>query len=329
MLSEKQLPLIFKTKLCQKMPLNQFVPATIFVCSLLLMLVSVIGLFGRLHWRVDLINHTRPFLLIGCFVLMIIALAIGQPVGFALALIAALINGYIVIPYIAPNLKTGAADSQVTLMSANMLYRNRNPKRFLQVIWQIDPDILILQEVSSVNQTNGAELWEKYPFSLGKPNGGGQEIFIFSKIHIDCVEHRVVDKPWRSHVQVQLTIDQKQITILGVHPKAPMSPGRFGRRNAELDKLAAHVAAISEPVIVAGDMNITPWTPIFRNFLQLSGLSDGRKRFGFNFTWSPGSWPKSIPIDQVLYRGVNIHSFSSGPNTGSDHLPVIVEFSVD
>ena len=261
--------------------------------------------------------------------MLVAALIIMQSAGAVFALVAVLINGYVVIPYIIPKLKGDLSSKRLTLMSANMLYRNRQHQLFLQVVGQIDPDILIVQEVSAVNQANGAALWQKYPYASEKPGGGGQEIFIFSKIPFDSIEHRVVDKPWRSHVQVKLTIDGKQINILGVHPKAPMSHGRFARRNAELDKLAAYVATISEPIIVAGDMNITPWTPIFRNFLRQAGLYDGRKRFGFNFTWSPRRLPiKSIPIDQVLYRGVKIQGFTSGPYNGSDHLPVIVEFSV-
>ena len=249
--------------------------------------------------------------------------------GLTAALVSMLLNGYFVIPYLIPKFQAKRqSNSQTRLMSANMMYGHRSPEKFLSKIYKIDPDILVLQEMSASNQEKVADLWDKFPFASDRPNGGSREILVFSKIPIDSVEHIVGDKPWRAQAKVNMMIDDQPITILGIHPKAPMSPGRFARRNNELEKIAAHVSQVDTPIIVAGDMNITPWTPIFRKFLRDAELNDGRRGFGFNFTWAHSNLPKSIPIDHVLYRDLAIHSFKSGPNTGSDHLPVIVEFSV-
>ena len=313
-----------------KTTLNSLFPALVEVSCHLLLIFSLIGLFARLNWVVDLTNHTRPYLLIGSIVAAIFALIFQQQIGLYAALIACVINGFIVIPYVIPKFQNSPIpDDALTLMTANMMYGNRSPKKLLTAIDQADPDILVLQEMSASNQQKTASLWEKFPYASDQPNGGSQEVLVFTKIPLDSVKYVNGDKPWRSEAETTLTIDGQSITVLGIHPKAPMSASRFTRRNAELDQIAERVSAYDLPIIVAGDMNITPWTPIFRSFLRTAGLNDGRKRRGFNFTWGPDSLPKMIPIDHVLYRGVYLHSFTSGPNTGSDHLPVVIEFSIN
>ncbi|MFK7804940.1 MAG: endonuclease/exonuclease/phosphatase family protein [Anaerolineae bacterium] len=309
--------------------MNLLLPALIETCCLLLLAFSIIGFFAQFNWIIDLINHTRPYLFLAAVVGAIFALLFQQQIGLYAALIACMINGVIVVPYVIPKLQRNPTpDSALTLMTINVLYGNRSPEKLLATIQDVDPDILIVQEMSASNQQKAEKLWELFPHASDQPNNGSREVLVFSKIPLDSVNYILGDKPWRAEAEVQITIDNQPFTVLGIHPKAPMSANRFARRNAELDLIAERVNITDVPIIVAGDMNITPWTPIFRRFLRESNLNDGRKRNGFNFTWAPGSLPKMIPIDHVLYRGVNIHSFTSGPDTGSDHLPIIVEFSL-
>lgn len=309
--------------------LNSFFLLLIDTCCLILLIVSLVGFFGRFHWVVDLLNHTRPYLLAGGVLAVVLALVFNQQIGLYAALASCLINGVIVGPYLIPSMPSGpAASDGYTLMSANVMYGNRSPQNFLNTIRDVDPDILVLQEMSASNQHKAEQLWDQFPYASAQPNGGSLEVLVFSKLPFDSVKYIVGDKPWRSEAEIQMTIDSRPITLLAIHPKAPVSAKRFARRNQELDQIAQRVSTVESPLIVAGDMNITPWTPIFRTFLRQAGLSDGRRGFGLNFTWAPDNLPKLIPIDQVLYRGVNIHSFTSGANTGSDHLPVIVEFSI-
>jgi len=312
-----------------KPTLNLIFPALIETCCLLLLAFSILGFFARFNWIIDLTNHTRPYLLLAAVLGTIFAFLFQQQIGLYAALFACVINGFIIVPYVVPKLQSSPVpDHAVKLMTVNVLYGNRDPDKLLATIAEADPDILILQEMSASNQRKTAALWDIYPYASDQFNGGSREVLVFSKIPFDSVQYIVGDKPWRSEAETKLTINGQAITVLGIHPKAPMSANRFARRNAELSQISERVSTSTTPIIVAGDMNITPWTPIFRQFLRQAKLNDGRKRHGFNFTWSPGSLPKMIPIDHVLYRGVDIHSFTSGPDTGSDHLPVIVEFSL-
>ncbi|MEM9774345.1 MAG: endonuclease/exonuclease/phosphatase family protein [Chloroflexota bacterium] len=304
--------------------------ALVEIGCLVILIFTIVGLFGRFHWIADLTNHPRPFWLLGAVIAAGLTAFSSQRFIFYAAIVSILINGYFVLPYIIPKVSTAYAANQtvVKLMTSNVLYGNRSPDQLMETVNAVDPDILIVQEMSGYNQDQMAALWEKYPYISDSPNGGAQEIIVFSKLELLSVEHYTEDTLWRSQAQVTVNIDGQITTILGMHPKAPMSNNRYQRRNGELSRTATRVSQIETPLVVAGDLNITPWTPIFKRFLSNANLTDGRARSGLHMTWSPDGLPRVIPIDHVLYRGIDLHSFTSGPDTGSDHLPVIVEFSV-
>jgi len=76
-------------------------------------------------------------------------------------------------------------------------------------------------------------------------------------------------------------------------------------------------------------MNGTPWSPFFKDFLLSSGLRDSREGFRLQPTWPTWFPPAWIPIDHALVSSsVVVHDRRVGPNVGSDHYPVIIDFSI-
>ncbi len=313
----------------RKISLSSLFLALIEAGGAVLLIFSILGLFGRMHWVADLANHPRPFYFLAGLIFLMGSLLFNQTLGIASSLIVVVLNGFLVVPYVFPKLQNPSPqDHALTLMSANALYGNYAPQEMIKTVKTVDPDILVLQEMSAANQDRVAEFWDMFPYVTDSPNRGTKEVLVFSKIPFESIEYVAHDTPWRAQAHVTFQINGQPFKLIGVHPKAPMSAGRFERRNRELGLIADDAAKSDIPVIVAGDMNITPWTPIFQRFLRDAELNDGRRRNGLNFTWAPHDVPLLIPIDQILYRGVDIHSFTSGPYTGSDHRPVIATFSV-
>jgi endonuclease/exonuclease/phosphatase (EEP) superfamily protein YafD len=99
-------------------------------------------------------------------------------------------------------------------------------------------------------------------------------------------------------------------------------------RNAELAGIASFAAARQEPVIVAGDFNVAPWSRSFRATLERSGLSDSAAGHGLAPSWPSQFPPVGIRIDHCWvshhWRSVDVRL---GPSTGSDHLPLIVDLA--
>ena len=83
------------------------------------------------------------------------------------------------------------------------------------------------------------------------------------------------------------------------------------------------------PVLLLGDLNTTPWSFHFQHLLKESGLKNSMKGFGHQPSW-PSNIPfLRIPLDHVLHsEEITIHNRMIGRNIGSDHLPVIVDFSI-
>jgi endonuclease/exonuclease/phosphatase family metal-dependent hydrolase len=97
----------------------------------------------------------------------------------------------------------------------------------------------------------------------------------------------------------------------------------FRERPGQVAAIAAAMA--NEALIVAGDFNMTPWSPAYRSLRRDSYLHSATR---FARTW-PAPAP-FMPLDHILYRGqvdvVRAEAWIGGPaRTASDHLPVVVE----
>jgi endonuclease/exonuclease/phosphatase (EEP) superfamily protein YafD len=81
--------------------------------------------------------------------------------------------------------------------------------------------------------------------------------------------------------------------------------------------------------MVLGDLNLSPWSPYFGDLLSSAGLRDSREGFGIQASWPTAVPLLRVPIDHVLYSPeVVINHRQIGPDVGSDHLPVVVDFSL-
>ena len=101
-------------------------------------------------------------------------------------------------------------------------------------------------------------------------------------------------------------------------------------RNDHLDSLANTSRLIQGPVMLIGDLNLSTWSPYFDDLIKTSGLKDSRKGFGIQATW-PVKFPLlRIPIDHCLVSpSVSISNWARGPDIGSDHFPIIIDFTID
>jgi len=115
-------------------------------------------------------------------------------------------------------------------------------------------------------------------------------------------------------------------TLIGVHLHKPL----FDEARHQYRQLKALTRVIRDapgPVIVAGDFNMTPFSPKFRTLLSETGTS--RAAGGLNPSWPSWTGPFGIPIDNVLAkRGVRART-TVGPHVGSDHRPMVTEVEWD
>jgi endonuclease/exonuclease/phosphatase (EEP) superfamily protein YafD len=118
--------------------------------------------------------------------------------------------------------------------------------------------------------------------------------------------------------------------VVGVHPASPSEDAEDSQeRNHQLDHIGTTVKGVAGPVIVAGDFNVTPWSPHFRDLLATTGLRDAGAGQGWIPTWPIRLGPAGIPIDHILIRGqVAVAGLRRGPDIGSDHYPLVADLRV-
>ena len=100
-------------------------------------------------------------------------------------------------------------------------------------------------------------------------------------------------------------------------------------RDQQLNLLAAKIAeSHCMPMIVAGDLNCTPWSYPFKDFIHGAGLMDSRLNLGIETTWPAAIWPLRMPLDHVLNTpDLDCKQREVEADCGSDHLPVFVRFA--
>jgi endonuclease/exonuclease/phosphatase (EEP) superfamily protein YafD len=93
--------------------------------------------------------------------------------------------------------------------------------------------------------------------------------------------------------------------------------------------VAAWLAARDGPAILLGDLNCVSWSPPLRRVCREGRMKDARKGFGVCATWPAPYAPLGCPIDHCLVSPeIHVRGFRTGANLGSDHLPIVVDFTL-
>ncbi len=299
------------------------------LCLLLvlaLMALTLAGYWGEKDWRLDGLSHFRMEYFVVLGALSLFLLLTRRPVLLVLALVFFFWNGAEIfrLPKPAP-----ASEGQVyKAASFNIHTHNREFDKILEWVRRENPDIFVIVEATNAMEPLYEGLDEIYPQKKERRMGrGGLGAMIFSRYPI------IGEKfPWGGvgTVPVRIELPEGPVTIIAMHPQAPVSQDAWGWRNGTLRDLARLCAEQKDPVILMGDMNCSPWSPFFEKFEKESGLRSPQVR------WMPRrTWPAGLPfiwtaIDQffVSERIVPVAEWV-GPELGSDHYPIVMTFRVE
>lgn len=211
----------------------------------------------------------------------------------------------------------------VRVMSSNLLASNTEYHEHVRYIRDIDPDVIVFQEYTcawaEALSSALSEYEHKVSLSLESPFG----IALFSKLPIDSSNRAVSNNSHRPSIDSVVSMASGKLRIIGAHPPPPLSQQLYEERNAQLQALANVTKSADLPLVVLGDLNITPWSAHFREFVEIGRLRDGRRGFGILPTWPAGFMVLQIPIDHVIVNdGVDVVQMSSSDELASDHRSI-------
>ena len=304
--------------------------------QLLVALASVAAMLGllplgaRLSWVFDLTTHFRlQFLGVAAVLLASLALR-RQWRAAALLFVIAALNAWPVLPYVplpAPAAIAAPGAAPLKVLTVNVSFRQFSARRFREIVAEAAPDVLLVVEFTPHAEEVLADFDKLFPQQLKAPAEGPYGIALWSRFPL---EHAFTFPlgPVQA-VEARVQAPGGSFTLLGVHLSAPTLPRRAEQRNEELGLLAERRAAIAGPVIVAGDFNVTPYSPYYSDWLAATQLTDSRYRRTLSASW-PAVLPiLGIPIDHVAVSNeFAVLDHRRLPSFGSDHWGIVAEVAL-
>lgn len=227
-----------------------------------------------------------------------------------------------------PTKASSVAASSFSILSANVHTANTKMEELLAEILKQDPNVVVALEVNErwVDFFN-THLSKSYPYILEHPRPDNFGIAVYSKIELFEPSIHYFGANQTPSFAARLRTVEQDIQLIAIHPVPPITKQSWELRNEQLQKIAATLSTASAAAIVLGDFNVSPWTPIFRNFQKAGKLNNASQGFGFFPTWGGNSKILFTPIDHAFYKGrLEVTDFANVYLPGSDHQGILVRF---
>jgi endonuclease/exonuclease/phosphatase (EEP) superfamily protein YafD len=286
-----------------------------------LALLTTGGVLAPIDPRLEMINHFRPFWLLGAAMLLGLTILLRRRLLIAAACsLVLLLGGMTALPLRDGAPAANLAAPSLRIASLNLSPQNRRLDAVARYLIAEKPDVIVLQEVLCREYDPLFEaLRAAYPHQFrASESCFGQAIL--SKHPIVTTGRR--NFHWRrpSWLWAEIAFGGKTVRITGVHLSHPTRP--FDQV-ANMDELIAYVRNIETPHAIAGDFNLTPYASLLAKFSRETGVL----RHGtFHASW-PSRLPFPIVLIDHVYTSAHFGSagFRVGPFLGSDHYPVIAD----
>jgi len=282
-----------------------------------LTLISLLAFFLRFDVR-SKVDVLFVVVLAGCFVFQLIKIYPFTPLA-----------EYEILPA-----SESAAQSQLTLYTANLYQKNKDSVSVFEQIEKYDTDVLVLTETNQrwtdliMDRLKGRY---EHRVSIPLENTYGMLLLSKNPLFDSHVKFIIEDSIPSIHAKMELP-SKDTVQLFAIHPRPPMPDHnpKSTNRDAELMKIAELSRKSKYPVIVTGDFNDVAWSSTTNLFQRTSGLLDMRKGRGPFNTYSAKYPVFRWPLDHIFvsdaFRVVNLEV---GNEIGSDHFPMYAELSFE
>ena len=290
---------------------------------------TLFGFLGRFWWFLDLFSHFRVQYLVGLLVFGLLLFLGHRRRTAAMFLVFACVNLVMVLPlYFGRQSRPAGGGTPLRAMLLNVNTRLGDAARVKDAVSAADPDILVLEEISARWMTDLAWLTNAYPHSLAQPREDNFGIALFSKLPLAESEVTYIGDAEVPSILATVHAPHTDLRVVATHPLPPGGRDYSHWRNEQLERLPDYVRS-PLPVLLLGDLNVTPWSYYFRRLLSRTGLRDSAQGYGVQPTWPNFNLLLRIPIDHCLHSpDIVIVDRRIGPDVSSDHYPVIVDIMV-
>jgi endonuclease/exonuclease/phosphatase (EEP) superfamily protein YafD len=302
--------------------------------AIILVIANIFSLLARFHWFADLHSHFVHQYIIGAFALGLLFSLYKKWKMVALMALVAVINLAELRPYVYD--PTSYNTVEIKVLHYNRLYMQFRHDDLKDLLVKTAPDIVILQEANASLAKMGLGISDLYPYQIREPDNGSFGMILLSRHPFSETKKQILEGPVFKNFYLRASIQipgiKDPLAFYALHTLPPMGQEDWQQRNFELEQTARAIAEEKSPnIILAGDWNISPFSPFFRDLLSTSGLKSRFPGLTTIPTW-PAEFrvfPFQIPLDHMLHSDSVIPiSKKRLPPMGSDHYPVLAEFAI-
>ncbi|MBC8001862.1 MAG: endonuclease/exonuclease/phosphatase family protein [Opitutaceae bacterium] len=190
-------------------------------------------------------------------------------------------------------------------------------------------DVVVVTAVDDAWQQVVQSMSGDYPNIITAPREDGYGVGLLSRLPMRSGQSFNAGEPLVPTVYGILTCGDRKIVVLGTRFLPPAGSGDHRTRIEQMKRIADGFSDPAERLILLGDLNVTHWSPYFKEFTKVVRLVDSARGFGIQPTWPVNGFPMQIPIDHCLVSPCfKVLNRTLGPNIGSDHFPLIVDLEV-
>ncbi len=310
------------------------------LAATLVFLQFALTLVARLGATIELASHFCFHALVASLIVGFAALVLRMRKSLWISLFVFLGQAAIVQPWqLLPSVDESYAetfDRSIKVLSWNVLSSNYQFDEVDQVLRKADADLLVLIEVRP-GFLDELEAIEElgYNVEISRPSWRGGGVAVFARD--EAIELEARDFGYDTYPVIVAKIpranppssdssrfEESPLYLIAQHTFSPMPISRTPHRdNQLLESSRFAIDHADAPVVLVGDLNVTPWAPVFGELLR-AGFRDSRLGTGNCPSWPSSAGPLGIPIDHVLCRGdCHISDRKVLPTApGSDHRPI-------
>lgn len=301
------------------------------IASAALISCTLLAEFGQLGVVFELASHFAFQYALGLGVILVLLLVRKQYIPAAFSLAALLFNVWLMSWAFLPSEGSSvASSSDISIMQYNVNSKNKNRQELLTFLKKEDVDIICIEELSPVLDDYLKEnLPASYTCRLTVPRNDNFGIGLYSKIKIEDLKPVSYTKAGIPSIEGVFNMDNEAVKLICTHTLPPISNATARNRNQHLETIINRSKSTPGSLLLAGDLNTTPYSFYFKKLLADSGLKDTGRGFGLHPTWPRIIPIFDLPIDHVLLKG-NLSTVSRQvkEGIGSDHRAVIVTFTI-
>jgi len=291
---------------------------------------TILGFFGSFHWLLDLCSHFRVQYFLGLTAVALLLVVPRKLVTAAVYGVLAAVNLGVILPfYFGGTPADGSSVPPVRAMLLNVNTGYGKAQLVSGVISRFNPDIVVLEEINTKWLSDLGPALAGHGYSRIQSRDDNFGIALFSRFAITQSRIAYIGDAGVPSIVAEIGTPQGRCTVLATHTLPPAGRDYSNMRNSQLAELPKWIKQAKSPVLLLGDLNVTPWNYYFRRLVSESGLKDSSRGRGVHPSWPTFNVLMRIPIDHCLSSpAIAVVRREIGPKVGSDHFPLIVEFVI-